>query len=930
MWGQVLRSGSESECKIHPDHKPLLLRFECLSVTSLAENAKPFTIEGLEARQMIRNEYLRFLEALRDDGSVSEDERRIANLVGDHLDEIVPLGTAAGQRVRRIKDLALTFGFDRLSPELPSQGTEANVPETDIRSIASVTVGPFRGFRTQADFNVDSNTVLIYGPNGTGKTSFCEALEYGLLGSVQEAESKRFGGIGQYLENADAGEFVAPALMGRDSDGNVVNISPDEEAFRFCFVEKNRIDSFSRIASYLPSKQMALIASLFGLEDFNEFVRAFSESISDTYLDQTGIHRRQLEEKQNAIVADQRTIETEKGRLPKLRAQARIVAERVREGLRFSELEAVLGTDETPGLIQELEGYLTRPAETPSGIEKKGEVERLEEARKAVDKYLEDRAKYDALKDQVSYRDLYRAISQISSENGAQCPACDTPLERTVKNPFEAAEQGLQELEHLAELESQIQQEETNLTGSIRDLQKTLFVASKYLPDSEPIKEAIASIGAQPEIPWFRTYFIQNEEDQKDKAAVLYKDFDKSLSNLEKRDAVIAWHTEKRTEWEAELRRLRSIRDEMFRVKFQRKQTADTLRHARASIFAFNKDNQDLLTQVENERGQIEVNRRIAAAYSSFVARLRTYNESLPSRLVQDLGEKATDIYNAFNRGDDEFEKLASIRLPASSDERLEIAYRTEPENFKDALHVLSEGHIRCIGLAILIAKNIESNAPFLIFDDPVNAIDDDHREAIRITLFDDDVLGGKQILLTCHGDEFFKDVQNMLGAERARVARTVTFLPRSANRDIRYDDEPNPRNYVVAARRDYERNNIRDSLGHSRRALEYLLAAKLWRHVAQHGDPVLSIRLSKLGEPIGLRNLFDQLRAKVRAGNFTSPSRDRILEQLNILNGVNSEGREWGYLNKGTHEESNRAEFSRIVVGQIVEVLEALDAILH
>ncbi|MGF3860388.1 AAA family ATPase [Salmonella enterica] len=34
--------------------------------------------------------------------------------------------------------------------------------------------------------------MLIYGPNGTGKSSFCEALEYTLLGNVAEAESKRF------------------------------------------------------------------------------------------------------------------------------------------------------------------------------------------------------------------------------------------------------------------------------------------------------------------------------------------------------------------------------------------------------------------------------------------------------------------------------------------------------------------------------------------------------------------------------------------------------------------------------------------------------------------------------------------------------------------------------------------------------------------
>ena len=37
-----------------------------------------------------------------------------------------------------------------------------------------------------------------------------------------------------------------------------------------------------------------------------------------------------------------------------------------------------------------------------------------------------------------------------------------------------------------------------------------------------------------------------------------------------------------------------------------------------------------------------------------------------------------------------------------------------------------------------LASKNIKENCPILIFDDPVNAIDDEHRAAIRETLFKD------------------------------------------------------------------------------------------------------------------------------------------------------------------------------------------------
>lgn len=56
-----------------------------------------------------------------------------------------------------------------------------------------LTLGPFRGFRTPESFDLDKQIILFYGSNGSGKTSLCEALEYALLGDVEEAGLKRIG-----------------------------------------------------------------------------------------------------------------------------------------------------------------------------------------------------------------------------------------------------------------------------------------------------------------------------------------------------------------------------------------------------------------------------------------------------------------------------------------------------------------------------------------------------------------------------------------------------------------------------------------------------------------------------------------------------------------------------------------------------------------
>ena len=83
-----------------------------------------------------------------------------------------------------------------------------------------MTIGPFRGFRTPEPFDLQKRVILFYGPNCSGKTSFCEGLEFGLLGAVEEAETKRIEGC-TYLANLHARSFAAPALRETNHRGQI-------------------------------------------------------------------------------------------------------------------------------------------------------------------------------------------------------------------------------------------------------------------------------------------------------------------------------------------------------------------------------------------------------------------------------------------------------------------------------------------------------------------------------------------------------------------------------------------------------------------------------------------------------------------------------------------------------------------------------------
>jgi len=80
---------------------------------------------------------------------------------------------------------------------------------------------------------------LFYGPNGSGKTSFCEGLEYSLLGAVEEADTRRIDAR-TYLANVHANRFEAPALEATDHQNRTVPVRASADTYRFCFIEKNR------------------------------------------------------------------------------------------------------------------------------------------------------------------------------------------------------------------------------------------------------------------------------------------------------------------------------------------------------------------------------------------------------------------------------------------------------------------------------------------------------------------------------------------------------------------------------------------------------------------------------------------------------------------------------------------------------------------
>ncbi|PKK88980.1 MAG: chromosome segregation protein SMC [Candidatus Wallbacteria bacterium HGW-Wallbacteria-1] len=841
---------------------------------------------------MIKREFSQFLQTLNK-SDVSENVRKIANLVYDNLEILMPLSNARAQRIKKVVELAHT-GWSTFSPvikPLEQQNADQTWPFCRIKSLS---VGPFRGFSKNEDFDLSSELVLIYGPNGTGKSSFCESLEFGLLGNVIDAENKRFRNQNDYLKNAHTHTFMRPVLVGIDEDGVDVEITPNEALYRFSFVEKNRIDSFARIAAQAPAKQAELISTLFGLDAFVEFVRNFTEQMDKRYIDLIGVKAEELTKKRLVLAGDQQQIDIIiPDLLRSIDAEEVELAQSYRIGISFAQMVIELSGDgDAPGLIEQYQEQLQNPLQVRSNLTRADLLDCTEKINKITLQCIKKHKELADLSQQVAFKQLYEAVTQVQASSPDTCPACKTPLGQVQTNPYIHASNELKKLLYLSSLQQEIRILNTkvdNLIGKIKDFVK---ICTDRITNNNPLL-SLTSVSTLTDFWNSIQITVVND-------LTLLEILEQQVATLENVDKEIEVIKLLRQTKEAELKRLRYYSEAILRLKTRRETAVTSLNTARNAIKQFETENDQLIKDVSAEKVVLDQNNAIALAYNDFVHKLNAYMNSLPAQLVENLGELVVTLFNAFNRNDGVYEQLADIRLPLSQNERLEISYVRSPETFFDVLHVLSEGHIRCIGLAILAAKNIKENCSILIFDDPVNAIDDEHRESIRRTLFEDDYFKGKQIILACHGEEFFKDVQNLLPVQRAKMVKTLSFLPNIGDFNINIDRNCSPRNYLIASRAHFDKNEIRDALAKSRRALELLAKGSIWKYVNRHGDGCLSIKMRSATAQIELRNLTEQLKSKIASKNFTDTNKEDVLTPIESLLGVSGDSREWRYLNKG------------------------------
>lgn len=860
--------------------------------------------------EIVGREVKRWSETLTE---LNEYDITLVNILLKHCEDLIESGgTAGGKRANKIAEyIGEKQGVCDKSIETLSFGSEKNTKK--IKKLNVLELDSFRGFSVSRTFNLDKQYVFLYGPNGSGKSSFSEALEYGLLGIIEDAEANKIK-LSTYIKNTATQKGKKPTITCTYEDGSEDEAIIDYDAYRFAFVEKNRIADFSHISVLNSKNQNERIAALFGLSAFNEFVQGFTKNFDEKYLTTSSVTEKLFEEKQLSRDSKEKQLQESEVELNRIRD---LLVEEIAKLKKWeiTEVDSALDYLENPttGILTVKIAERDKQYVTPIPVEHiEGFINYILKLQKNLKTVNENRNKLSDMALQVNYKNLYEIISEL--EETTSCPACGTNLANAERNPYEYAKEQLKTFTEIELIQKEINDAAQNARENIREILDFIAKNQEFFKllqikiynmvsvELEDIRKYVDTVSK-----WFE--FCEE-----------LKGFDKIVAR-NKIEEYNKAANKSNSEYEQQVAELSAVRNALVTLKAQMNEKEHIIKRCQKEIKEFDEQSEATIKKIQEEKRICEFNVKIIEAYNKIIGSLVNYNNELPRQIARDLEQKIVDYYNTINQDDVDFEKIEELILPDATSDKMYITFADGSTS--EALQVLSEGHIKILGLSILLAKAVHDNLNFIIFDDIVNAIDDDHRNGVADLLINHVDFANTQIILSTHGDQFIFKLQDKLGQKRVKENAIVyKFIPADSLEErgvvVEYSDSKTP---LIAAEEKYSKNETKDAASKCRQAME-CVAYNLWNLIAKSSDAMISVGMRSPKSLPDLSSIVDGLIKKT--------GKIRGMEDINAELKSLKEPGNWRVLNKGTHYEDEQREFERADVKCVYDHLVKLDDMIR
>ncbi|QXI20194.1 MULTISPECIES: AAA family ATPase [Pseudomonas] len=635
------------------------------------------------------------------------------------------------------------------------------IPPSGLGALDYLRVKNFRGF---GEYGADDKGTFIrfsklknifYAPNGGGKSSLCEAIEICTTAEIKEA-ARRKTKVKQYIARGETKPQLA--LFG----ANKLKIAPSI-SWSSCFIDRNRLQEFSLLGSKdTGSGESDVLATLFGLEELQEVISRFVRPDSFTLkafmrADQaealTNLERARTElgQQRRKHRADLHAAISETCQLLGLRPdqdfEIRPKVQRLRKMIDMHIRGAErLRAAKAPVIIP-----LKRVART-SAIAK-----RLLNRRTQIETLFLQRAT------DVNYRAVFEALEAVEvteQQSDQTCPACLTPLDQVKVNPFERARDQIKALGALEALKQ----------SKLRNDAQVVLWASRIATGINSVKaNANADIPcrlAMDALEAVLTEFHMATDRSTVAASVLNAFIALCADSTAQIEAYVRacerkWREVDRAEVQAA--RLDALIEHLKQVDESLKRQFDIKTHA---LTEFTTANDRMLALIGQRKALLndsvdnshfnQLLRNLEVEYRVLYGDLLDYKLELEKARITGIEAKAAEYYRAINNHDDDHEQIDTLAF-----EKLTESYRIKITNVDgslvDAFAVLSEGHLRALGLSILLAMAEKNRFPLIVFDDVVNAIDTDHRSNIIDLFFNDAYLRRIQMVVTTHDRLFWE-----------------------------------------------------------------------------------------------------------------------------------------------------------------------------
>lgn len=647
----------------------------------------------------------------------------------------------------------------RFKKVLDSKPELDRIPPSGLGTLDYLRVKNFRGF---GEFGPDDTGTFIrfsklknifYAPNGGGKSSLCEALEIGTTGDIKEA-ARRKTKVNQYIARGE----VKPKLMLMGTDKLPVKRSI---SWSGCFIDRNRLQEFSLLGSKdTGSAESDVLATLFGLEELQEVISRFvrPESFS-------------LKAFMRADQAEALgTLERARVSLVQLRRNHRAeLHASISESCRLLGLNADQDFDVRRKVLRLRDTVEThirgaerlRAAKAPFAIPLKqvrricAIAQRLLHRRADIEKVFLQRAS------EVNYRAVYEALVVIEQlQVGETCPACLTPFDQVVMNPFERAREQIKALGALESLKQSRQRNDARIAlwasrvatgvGAVKGNEHADVPCPLNMGELEvELAKFHAATDRSEVAPYVLDSFLKLCARSADQIQDYLRACERKLREVGQADAQAARLEERVTQ-------LKEI-DELLKLQFDRKKMAiSEFKVANDQMADLIKQKVALFNDAVDNSQFNQLLKDLEAEYRTLYRDLLDYKLELEKARITGIEAKAADYYRAINNHDDDHEQIASLTFDRQADS-YRIKITSVDGSFLDAFAVLSEGHLRALGLSILLAMAEKNNFPLIVFDDVVNAIDTDHRSNIIDLFFSDAYLRRIQMVVTTHDRLFWE-----------------------------------------------------------------------------------------------------------------------------------------------------------------------------